>query len=179
MDEAGSSTTWLNIRRHEDPWLTVVMNELKAAMRGNNLEEFNRWLRAGTRSAQRIRSIVGLIEIASYNNRGPFIARLIEFDPAIKVKRPPSSAVVFALEYGNAHLIPLLTQIWPLPDDLPHAAGVGDFARVKGWFDEAGRPRLGSLASITPPTIPPHSGICIGSPQCAAHPGRCAWHGRA
>jgi hypothetical protein len=62
--------------------------------------------------------------------------------------------VEFALEYGNAHLIPLLTPIWPLPDDLPHAAGVGDFARVKGWFDEAGRPRLGSLAQHHPTNSP-------------------------
>ena len=56
----------------------------------------------------------------------------MEFNPALKVRRPPSSALVFALEYGNAHLIPLLTPIWPLPDDLCHAAGVGDFARVQG-----------------------------------------------
>jgi len=43
-----------------------------------------------------------------------------------------------------------LTPIWPLPDDLSHAAGVGDFARVRGWFDEAGRPRLGGLGQHYP-----------------------------
>jgi hypothetical protein len=40
--------------------------------------------------------------------------------------------------------VPLLTRIWPLPDDLPHAAGMGRLSRVKQWFDEAGAPRLGS-----------------------------------
>ena len=98
--------------------------------------------------------VVGLIEIAAYHDWGPFIARLIDLNPALKEKRPPSAAVLYALEYGNAHLIPLLTQIWPLPDDLPHAAGVGDFARVKVWFDEAGRPRLGSLSQHHPTNNP-------------------------
>ncbi len=135
------------------PWRTVVMNELEAAMRGNNLEEFNRWLQ---REPDRLSEsdVVGLIGIAAYNDWGPFIARLIELNPALKVKRPPSPALLYALEYGNAHLIPLLTQIWPLPDDLPHAAGVGDFARVKGWFDEAGRPRLKSLSQHHPANNP-------------------------
>jgi hypothetical protein len=55
---------------------------------------------------------------------------------------------------GKAHLIPLLTPIWPLPDDLCHAAGVGDFARVRGWFDEVGRPRLGSLDQHYPTNNP-------------------------
>jgi hypothetical protein len=125
------------------------MNELEGAMRGNNLEEFNRWLQREPDLLGES-DLVGLIEIAAYHDRGPFIARLMEFNPALKVKRPPSSALGFALEYGNAHLIPLLIQIWPLPDDLPHAAGVGDFARVRDWFDEAGRPRLGSLSQHHP-----------------------------
>jgi ankyrin repeat protein len=135
------------------PWRTVVMNELEAAMRGNNLEEFNRWLQR-ERDLLSESDAVELIEKAAYNDWGPFIARLIELNPALKVKRPPSPALLYALEYGNAHLIPLLTQIWPLPDDLPHAAGAGDFARVKGWFDEAGRPRLGSLNQHHPTNDP-------------------------
>lgn len=138
------------------PWLTVVMNELEAAMHKNDLEEFNRWLQRGPdlRSESNIRWLVGLVEIAAYNDWGPFIKRLLEFAPAIQVKRPPSSAVVYALEYGNAHLVPLLTPTWPLPDDLPHAAGVGDFARVRDWFDEAGRPRLGNLKRHYPASNP-------------------------
>jgi hypothetical protein len=138
------------------PWMTVVMNELKAAMHKNDLEEFSRWLQREPEllDESNLGLLVDLVEIASYKNRGPFITRLLEFAPAIKLKRPPSSAVGFALEYGNAHLIPLLTPIWPLPNDLCHAAGTGDFARVKGWFDEAGRPRLGSLSQHHPTNNP-------------------------
>jgi hypothetical protein len=141
---------------HGSPWQTVVMNELEAATHKSDLEEFNRWLQRepDLLSESNVGLLVGLLENAVYNDRGPFIARLMEFNPALKVKRPPSSALGFALEYGNAHLIPLLTQIWPLPDDLPHAAGAGDFARVKGWFDEAGRPRLGSLSHHHPINSP-------------------------
>jgi hypothetical protein len=135
------------------PWRTVVMNELQAAMHNSDLEGFSRWLQQEPDVLSES-NVVGLIENASFRDRGPFIARLIEFAPALKVKRPLSSAVVFALEYGNAHLIPLLTPIWPLPDDLPHAAGVGDFTRVRGWFDEAGRPKLGSLNQHYPTNNP-------------------------
>ena len=139
-----------------NPWLTAVMNELKAAMHKSDLEEFNRWLDQEPEllAESNLGLLVDLVQIATYNDRGPFITRLLEFAPVIKAKRPPSSAVEFALEYGNAHLLPLLTPVWPLPDDLPHAAGAGDFARVKGWFDEAGRPRLGSLAQHHPINSP-------------------------
>ena len=44
----------------------------------------------------------------------------------------------------------MLLRIWPMPDDLPHAAGSGDFARVRRWFDTAGRPALGDLAKHFP-----------------------------
>jgi hypothetical protein len=37
-----------------------------------------------------------------------------------------------------------------MPGDLPHAAGSGDFARVKRWFDAEGRPALGELADHFP-----------------------------
>jgi hypothetical protein len=45
-----------------------------------------------------------------------------------------------------------LLRIWPMPDDLPHAAGNGDFARVKRWFDAEGRPALGDIANHAPAT---------------------------
>jgi hypothetical protein len=32
-----------------------------------------------------------------------------------------------------------------LPDDLPHAAGMGNLARVQQWFDASGAPALGDL----------------------------------
>jgi hypothetical protein len=34
-------------------------------------------------------------------------------------------------------------RVWPLPDDLPHAAGAGDFESVRKWFDDSGAPALG------------------------------------
>jgi hypothetical protein len=68
--------------------------------------------------------------------------RRIERLPARRATRATAQSA-HADEYGNAHLVPLLTRIWPLPDDLPHAAGMGDLARVKRWFDAAGRAALG------------------------------------
>lgn len=140
------------------PWQTVVMNELFKAINQDNHQEFTRWLRQepDLLGESNVALQVQLLEHAVLKDRGPFITRLLEFDPALlrEVRRPPSSALEFALEYGKAHLIPLLTTIWPLPDDLCHASGVGDVARVKGWFDEAGRPRLGSLSQHHPTNKP-------------------------
>jgi len=138
------------------PWQTVVMSEVLTAIDEDNLQEFTTWLQ---REPDLLREShlalqVEIVEHGVLNDRGPFITRLLEFHPALEVRRPPSSALVFALEYGKAHLIPRLTPIWPLPDDLCHAAGVGNFSRVKGWFDEAGRPRLGSLDQHYPTNAP-------------------------
>jgi hypothetical protein len=88
-----------------------------------------------------------IIERATLVGRGEFITALLDLDPAIARRQPPppSQAIEFALTYANTHVIPLLTRIWSLPDDLPHAAGMGDLARVKRWFDESGAPALGDL----------------------------------
>ena len=82
-----------------------------------------------------------LIETASFRkDRGEFIGVLLDLDPAILRRQPPppSRAIEWALMYANTHLLPLLTRIWPVPDDLPYAAGTGNLARVKQWFDSAG-----------------------------------------
>ena len=140
------------------PWQTVVMTELLKAIDEDNLQEFARWLQGEPEllGESHLALQVELLEHAVLKDRGPFITRLLEFDPALLrgVTRPPSSALGFALEYGKAHLVPLLTPIWPLPDDLCHAAGVGDFSRVRGWFDEVGRPKLGSLGQHYPTNNP-------------------------
>ncbi len=135
-----------------NPWQKLVMNELLTAIDEDNFREFTRWLQQepDLLAESQITRQVEIVEHAVLKDRGPFITRLLQSAPALATKRPPSSALVFALEYGKAHLIPLLTPIWPLPDDLCHAAGAGDFARVNGWFDEAGRPRLGSLGQHHP-----------------------------
>jgi Ankyrin repeats (3 copies) len=137
-----------------NPWQTVVMNELRRAIDEDNLEEFTRWLEHDLSGESEIDAQVKILEHAVLKDRGRFITRLLECAPALAMRRPPSSAVWFALEYGHAHLLPLLTPIWALPDDLCHAAGAGDFARVKGWFDEAGHARLGNLARHHPANNP-------------------------
>jgi hypothetical protein len=138
------------------PWQTVVMNELRLAIDEDNLEEFTRWLQQAPDLLGESHSSrqVEILEHAVLKDRGPFITRLLEFAPTLPMRRPRSSALVFALEYGKAHLIPLLTPLWPLPDDLCYAAGVGDFSRVRAWFDAAGRPRLGSLGRHYPANDP-------------------------
>jgi ankyrin repeat protein len=63
--------------------------------------------------------------------------------------------------------MPLLTRVWPLPDDLPHAAGMGDLARVKRWFDESGAPALGDLEKHFPCNDPhtlKHDDLQWGAP---------------
>src|SRR6185369_3282129 len=79
---------------------------------------------------------------AAVHGHDEFITALLELKPAILRRQPPppSQAIEFAFTYANTHVIPVLTRIWPLPDDLPHAAGMGDLSRVKQWFDESGAP---------------------------------------
>jgi hypothetical protein len=60
----------------------------------------------------------------------------------------PSQAIRFAFTYVKTHLLPLLLRIWPMPDDLPHAAGNGDLARVRRWFDAEGKPALGKALGL-------------------------------
>jgi len=95
---------------------------------------------------------VGLIERAVLRDREAFITALLALDPAVLRRRepPPSQAIEFAFTYAKTRLLPTLLRIWPLPDDLPHAAGNGDFARVKSWFDAEGKPALGDLANHSP-----------------------------
>jgi hypothetical protein len=88
-----------------------------------------------------------IIGRATLNDGERFITALLDLDPAILWRQPPppSQAVEFAFIYGKTHLIPVLTRIWPLPDDLPHAAGLGNLSRVKQWFAPSGEPVLGNL----------------------------------
>jgi hypothetical protein len=96
----------------------------------------------------------GLIEWAALNGREDVITALLDLDPAILRRQPPppSQALEHAFVYANAHLVPLLTRIWPVPDDLPHPAGMGDLSRVKRWFDAEGTPALGDVANHAPAT---------------------------
>jgi len=132
------------------PWKGYVMAEVSHALKDADLPAFVRglerepWL-LGDEHVDFQNALIGT---ASFNvARDDFIVALLDRNPAILRRQPPptSPAISYALTYANARLIPLLTRIWPLPDDLAHAAGMGNLARVKQWFDESGAPALGDL----------------------------------
>jgi ankyrin repeat protein len=103
------------------------------------------------------------------NERVPFVSALFDRHPAILRRQPPpqSEAIAYALTYRTTDLIPLLTRIWPMPDDLPHAAGMGNLERVKQWFDASGAPALGDLEHHYPRTsrhLREHDDLRWGAP---------------
>ena len=149
-------------------WKAFVMEQVRRAVyswsgsktsiaspRGDgDLTEFVRLLRSerwvlGDVFEQFQTEIIGR---AALHGRAEFITTLLDLDPAILRRQPPPpcQAIEFAFTYAKTHLIPVLTRIWPLPDDLPHAAGMGDLARVERWFDQSGAPALGDVESHYP-----------------------------
>jgi hypothetical protein len=153
------------------PWERFVILQLAGARDGNDLPASRRWLDDEPWVLERsfIPVQTGLMLPACYQKgREAFIVALLERDPALlhADPPPPSSHIVQALSYGNAHLVPLLTRIWPLPNDLPHAAGVGDGAAVMRWFDATGQPVLGALAHHYPGSDPqfPRTDLHWGPP---------------
>jgi len=124
-------------------WRVFVMGQVQRALDERDLAAFVGQL-------QRERWLLGdacvpfqakLVDTASFQkDRGEFIGALLDLDPAILRRQPPPSsrAIEWAFMYANTHLLPLLTRIWPVPDDLAHAAGMGSLARVKQWIDGAG-----------------------------------------
>jgi Ankyrin repeats (3 copies) len=144
-------------------WEAFVIRQLTNALDTDDLPAFRRWLddEPWVLQPSFVHVQIGLVERACWStrpshNRGIFITALLEHDPALLHTTPPpkSQAIVHALSYGNAHLIPLLTRIWPLPDDLPHAAGTGNAAAVDRWFDATGKPVLGPLTHQYPGSDP-------------------------
>jgi hypothetical protein len=136
------------------PWKAFVMEQVRRAAHERDLTAFVRglqrepWLlgEAG------VGFQVGLIGWAALNDRRDVITTLLDLDLALLRRQPPppSQAIEFAFTYAHTHLIPLLARIWPVPDDLPHAAGMGNLARVKQWFDESGAPALGDVENHYP-----------------------------
>ena len=125
-------------------WQAFLMGRVMLAIHDDDLATFEELL---TREAwmlgeRYVGFQVGMIERATLRDRGAFIVKLLELDPALLRRTPPPAprAIEFALTYVRPHLIPVLTRIWPLPDDMPNAAGIGDLGRVKGWLDDGGRP---------------------------------------
>jgi hypothetical protein len=134
------------------PWQAFVRHRVMRTIDEHDLQEFTRLLRT---EPSLIRE-VSLIEHAVSSNRTEFIERIFEIDPGLLQRRPAPDSQVLASAFtaGNGHLVPLLTRVWPLPDDLPHAAGAGDFENVKKWFDESGAPALGDLTRHFPGYTP-------------------------
>jgi len=140
------------------PWQALLMEQVMRAVHEGDLTAFVRglqrepWLlgEAG------VGFQVGLIERATLRDREAFIVALLDLEPALVRRQPParSQAIEFAFTYAKAHLIPALTRIWPLPGDLPHAAGMGNLSQVKRWFDESGTPALGDLYNHFPCNSP-------------------------
>jgi hypothetical protein len=149
------------------PWEAFVFRQLTSALDANDLPAFRQWLQDEPNVLQPsfVKLQVAMIERACWQkDRQAFITALLERDPALlrTAAPPPSSAIAHALSYGNAHLVPILTRIWPLPDDLPHAAGTGNAAAVARWFDATGQPVLGSLAHHYPGSDPLFKGADLG-----------------
>jgi hypothetical protein len=123
------------------PWKVFVMEQVTRAIHQRDLPAFvsglqrEPWLLGDACVEFQAR----LIATATLNDRGEFITALLDLDPAILRRQPPptSQAIEFACTYAHSHLIPVLTHIWPLPDDLPHAAALGNLSRVRRWFDES------------------------------------------
>jgi hypothetical protein len=142
---------------HADPaglWEGYVMRQVVRTENDGDLTSFVNALRREPwlLSEANVRFQAGLIERAVLRDREAFLSVLLDLNPAILRSRmpPPSQAIEFAFVYAKTHLLPALLRIWRLPDDLPHAAGNGDFARVKRWFDATGKPAFGELATHFP-----------------------------
>jgi hypothetical protein len=139
-----------------EPWQAFVKQQVDRSMHDGDLTSFVDGLRRESwlLSDACVKFQVGLIEGAVLNDRGAFINALFDLDPAVLHCRvpPPSQAIEFAFTYVKTHLLPMLLRIWPMPDDLPHAAGNGDFARVRSWFDAEGKPSPGDVTHHAPAT---------------------------
>ena len=137
------------------PWQAFVMRQVDARDARRRHDILCRRIAARSMDAgRRMREISGRIDRAggAARSRSFHYALFLISIPLCCARRvpPPSQAIEFAFTYAKTHLLPTLLRIWPLPDDLPHAAGNGDFARVKSWFDAAGKPALGDLANHFP-----------------------------
>lgn len=136
------------------PWQAFLMEQIMRAIHDGDLTAFVRGLqRAPWLLGEACEGFqVGLIERATLRGRESFIVALLDLDPALLRRQPPPPSQAFELAFTHAkvHLIPALTRIWPLPDDLSHAAAMGNLSRVKHWFDKSGAPALGDLGQHFP-----------------------------
>lgn len=137
-----------------EPWKDFVRQQVEHAMRDGDTSTFLEILRREPwlLSSANLKCQARWIEVAVLNDRAAILNELFDLNPAILHARvpPPSQVIEFAFTYVKTHLLPLLLRIWPLPGDLPHAAGNGDLDRVKRWFDAEGKLALGNLTDHFP-----------------------------
>lgn len=121
-------------------WKAFLMSHVMSAIGDGDLPGFVEYL---TRESWMLGDDfvafqVELLEHAAFLGKREFIDALLDLDPAIlRVQPPPpSQAIEHALTYVHTDVIPSLARIWPLPDDLPSAAGVGNMDGVKKWLGE-------------------------------------------
>ena len=136
------------------PWKALVISQVMHATHSGDVESLavqlrrERWLL----SDDYVWVQSDLLAGAAFKGHAPIIAALLDLDPAILRRQPPppSQAIEFAITYTHTHVIPLLSRVWPVPDDLAHASGLGNLAGVKKWFAESGEPQLGDLTKHYP-----------------------------
>jgi hypothetical protein len=133
---SGSETSLKDRRGDSDPPAFVELLQRESWLLGEDFVEFQ----------------TEIIQRAALQGRGEFITALLDLNPAILRCQPPprSQAIEFAFTYANKDVIQILTRIWPVPDDLPHAAGMGNLSRVKQWFDDSGAPAMGGIQNHYP-----------------------------
>jgi len=138
----------------DGPWQAFTKQQIERALHDGQLATFVGGLRREPWlvSAACVQFQVRLIEVAVLNDREGLLKAFVDLDPAVLHCQvpPPSSAIEYAFTYVKTHLLTTLLRIWPIPEDLPHAAGTGDFTRVKRWFDAKGEPALGNLSNHFP-----------------------------
>ncbi len=115
--------------RPATPWRTFVMRQLLHAIDADDPPAFSRWIQSQPWLLEEgcVPLQVDLIERAVLMNREALLTQLIAQDPAVLHSRTPpkSTAIQLAFDDGNAHLIPQLTRIWPLPEFLlGHGANI-------------------------------------------------------
>jgi hypothetical protein len=137
-----------------EPWKDFARQQVDHAMRDGDMKTLIDSLRRESwmLSETSVKFQARLVEAAVLNDRAALLNAFFDLDPAVLHTRVPprSQAIEFAFTYVKTHLLPLLLRIWPLPDDLAHAAGSGDLARVRRWFDADGKPALGDPANHFP-----------------------------
>jgi hypothetical protein len=146
------------------PWKAFVMQQISRALQDGDLTAFvsgierHPWVLGETfeNFQNGLLSTAAYVSTTASDDRGEFIAALLDRDPAILRRQPApkSQAIEHAITYGHTHFLPMLTRIWPLPDDLPHAAATGNLARVKQWFDASDAAALGDPMDHMPHTSP-------------------------